>query len=339
MTKHYDSFHMGRCSIDLYSDDIGAPFPDITRFSAYVGGSPTNISVGARRLGLRTALLTAVGDDPVGEFILSFLRKERVGTDHIPVKKGRRTPAVLLGIEPPDRFPLVYYRENCADGDLSIEDVPVSEIAASTVFQFAGTNLSLEPSRSATVFAAETARRAGRTVVFDLDLRADQWLDIRYFGAAARDTMRVVDVVVGTADELKGTVAESASDATVTHSQVSDAHVAGDDDAAIAMILSLGPRVVIEKVGDRGARVHERTEGGTVVTEAPGFPVEVVNVLGAGDAFGAGLIYGHVQGWPWPRAARLGNACGAIVVTRHGCANFMPTLREAMDIADQHGGL
>lgn len=155
MAAAYDSFHMGRCSIDLYSDDIGAPFADITRFSAYVGGSPTNISVGARRLGLQSALLTAVGDDPVGEFILSFLRKEGVGTDHIPVKEDRRTPAVLLGIEPPDRFPLVYYRENCADGELSIEDVPVSEISAAHVFQFAGTNLSLEPSRSATVFAAE----------------------------------------------------------------------------------------------------------------------------------------------------------------------------------------
>lgn len=151
--------------------------------------------------------------------------------------------------------------------------------------------------------------------------------------------MRVVDVVVGTADELKGAVAERASDATVSHSQVSDAHVAGDGDAAIATILSLGPRVVIEKVGDRGARVHERSEAGTVVTDAQGFPVEVVNVLGAGDAFGAGLIYGHVQGWSWTQAARLGNACGAIVVTRHGCANFMPTLQEAMDLADRHGGL
>lgn len=100
-----------------------------------------------------------------------------------------------------------------------------------------------------------------------------------------------------------------------------------------------GPRVVIEKVGDRGARVHERSEAGTVVTDAQGFPVEVVNVLGAGDAFGAGLIYGHVQGWSWTQAARLGNACGAIVVTRHGCANFMPTLQEAMDLADRHGGL
>jgi len=339
MAEGYDAFHMGRCSIDLYSDDIGADFSDITRFSAYVGGSPTNISVGARRLGLKTALLTAVGDDPVGSFILSFLRREGVETAHIPAKEGRRTPAVLLGIQPPDRFPLVYYRENCADGDLSIEDVPIDEVSTSRVFQFAGTNLSLEPSRSATVFAAEVARRAGRTVVFDLDLRADQWRDIRFFGAAARDTMRVVDVVLGTADELKGAVAERATDASVTHSQVSDAHVEGDSSAAVETILGLGPSVVLEKVGDRGARVHERVVGEIRVTEAPGFPVDVVNVLGAGDAFGAGLIYGHVQGWSWQKAARLGNACGAIVVTRHGCANFMPTLQEAMDLADRHGGL
>ncbi len=339
MPAGYDVFHMGRCSIDLYSDDIGAPFAEISRFSAYVGGSPTNISVGARRLGLRTALLTAVGDDPVGEFILRFLREEGVVTDHIPIKIGRRTPAVLLGIEPPDRFPLVYYRENCADGDLTIEDVPTEDVAGSRVFQFAGTNLSLEPSRSATVFAAEVARKAGRTVLFDLDLRADQWPDVRYFGAAARDTMRVVDVVVGTGDELRGAVAASASDATVTHSQVSDARVAGDTNAAVEAILALGPSVVIEKVGEKGARVHEKTSSGVRVEEADGFPVEVVNVLGAGDAFGAGLIYGHVQGWSWSKAARLGNACGAIVVTRHGCANFMPTLPEALEIADRYGGL
>ena len=103
---------MGRCSIDLYSGDIGAPFEEITNFSAFVGGSPTNIAVGAQRLGLRTALITAVGEDPVGDFILRFLKNEGVVTDYIPRKEGTRTPAVLLGIEPPDKFPLVFYRHH-----------------------------------------------------------------------------------------------------------------------------------------------------------------------------------------------------------------------------------
>src|SRR5438105_4398753 len=143
---------MGRSSIDLYSNDVGAPFPEITSFAAYVGGSPTNISVGGRRLGLSTALLTAVGEDPVGDFVLAFLERESVETRFIPRKPGRRTSAVLLGIEPPDRFPLVFYRDNCADIELTVDDVLAAPVEEVGVFQFAGTNLSREPSRSATLF-------------------------------------------------------------------------------------------------------------------------------------------------------------------------------------------
>src|SRR5256885_6398313 len=120
--KSYDIIAMGRSSIDLYSNDIGAPFEEITSFAAYVGGCPTNISVGTRRLGLRPALLTAVGDDQVGNFILHFLRREDIETQFIPRKVGRRSSAVVLGIEPPDRFPLTYYRQTCADIALNIDE-------------------------------------------------------------------------------------------------------------------------------------------------------------------------------------------------------------------------
>ena len=161
MTKTYDTLHMGRSSIDLYSNDVGAPFSDINSFAAYVGGSPTNISVGARRLGLKSALLTAIGQDPVGQFIVDFLDKEGVETQFIPTKPEFRTSAVVLGIEPPDKFPLVYYRDNCADINLTIDDVLASPINDCKVFQFAGTNLSKEPSRSATMFAAEMAKKSG----------------------------------------------------------------------------------------------------------------------------------------------------------------------------------
>ena len=128
--RSYDVIAMGRSSIDLYSNDIGVPFVEITSFAAYVGGCPTNISVGARRLGLRSALFSAVGDDQVGNFILHFLRQEGVETRFIPTKPGRRSSAVVLGIEPPDRFPLTYYRENCADIQLTIDDVLATPIAA-----------------------------------------------------------------------------------------------------------------------------------------------------------------------------------------------------------------
>src|SRR5262249_54495854 len=136
MAKTYDLLCMGRSSIDLYSNDVGAPFVDITSFAAYVGGSPTNISVGANRLGLRVALLTAVGQDPVGDFILHFLNKEGVITQFIPRKPDNRTSAVVLGIEPPNKFPLVYYRDNCADINLNIDDVLAAPVTDCKVFQF-----------------------------------------------------------------------------------------------------------------------------------------------------------------------------------------------------------
>src|SRR5436853_5523934 len=180
--RSYDVIALGRSSIDLYSNDIGAPFVEIISFAAYVCVCPTNISVGTRRLGLRSALLTAVGEDQVGNFILHFLQHEGVETRFIPRKPGRRSSAVVLGIEPPDRFPLTYYRDNCADIYLTIDDVLASPIADSRVLLISGTGLSKEPSRSATVFAAELAHQAGRTVALDIDFRPDQWHDPRAFG-------------------------------------------------------------------------------------------------------------------------------------------------------------
>jgi 5-dehydro-2-deoxygluconokinase len=335
----HDAFHMGRSCIDLYSNDIGAPFAEITNFAAYVGGSPTNISVGVRRLGLRSGLLTAVGEDPVGEFVLRFLNAEGVDTSYIPKKPGRRTSAVALGIEPPDRFPLVYYRENCADAALSIDDVDACPIAEARVFQYAGTNLSVEPSRTATLYAAEVARAAGKTVVLDLDFRADQWPDPRSFGVAVRSGLHNVDVILGTADEIRAAVLTDPDAMSVTHSQVSDAQIEGDVRRAVPELMRHGPGVVIEKVGAEGARVHEVGDGSIDSRDAAGFPVEIANVLGAGDAFGAGFIYGIVQDWDLVRCARFGNACGAIVVTEHGCANFMPSLDEVNRFVDERGGL
>jgi len=332
----YDVLTMGRSSIDLYANDIGASFEDIESFAAYVGGSPTNISVGAQRLGLDAALLTAVGEDPVGDFILQFLEEEGVETTFIPRKEGRRSSAVLLGIEPPDRFPLVYYRDNCADQALTIDDVeaaPVSEVQA---FEFAGTNLSVEPSRSATLFAAEQAQEHGAEVVFDIDFRPDQWHDRRAFGVSVRSALSHTDVLLGTQDEIKAAMLASEEQVALEHSQVSDAEVRGDLDTAVEGLLELGPEVLIEKRGEEGACIHRP---GGPRTEVPGFPVDVHNILGAGDAFAAGFLYGLVNGADWYEAARLGNACGAIVVTEHGCANFMPTYDEVMAFVGERGGL
>lgn len=336
VSKTYDLLNMGRSSIDLYANDVGSPFVDITSFAAYVGGSPTNISVGARRLGLKTALLTAVGQDPVGDFILHFLEAEGVETAFIPRKPEHRTSAVILGIEPPDKFPLVYYRDNCADINLTIDDVLAAPIHDCKVFQFAGTNLSKEPSRSATLFAAEQARKAGAKVVFDIDFRPDQWHDIRAFGVQVGAALRLVDVAIGTEDEINAAMLSDVRQMQLTHSQVSDTRVEGDTRHAVLRMLAGGLDAVVEKVGAEGARIHLPDE---TIIDAPGFPVEIYNILGAGDAFGGGFLYGYVNEWGWYRSARLGNACGAIVVTKHGCANFMPTMDEVLAFAVPYGGL
>ena len=332
----YDTFHMGRSGMDLYSNDVGAEFVNIRSFSAYVGGSPTNMSVGCRRLGLKSALLTAFGEDPVGDFIERFLTDEGVDIRFSPRKPGRKTSAVVLGIEPPDRFPLVFYRDNCADIELTIDDVLAAPIGRSRVFQFAGTNLSREPSRSATFYAAEVARKAGTPVVFDLDFRPDQWHDPRAFGTTARSALAFVDIVMGTRDEINAAMLTDPRSVRLTHSQVSDARVSGNTARHVSDLLERGPSVVVEKRGEAGCRVHRR---GEKAEDVPGFPVEVQNILGAGDAFGAGFLYGYVKGWDLRKAARLGNACGAMVVTRHGCSISMPFLDEVMAFADERGGL
>ena len=339
IARSYDVITMGRSSIDLYSNDIGAPFVDISSFAAYVGGCPTNISVGTRRLGLRSALFTAVGEDQVGNFILHFLRQEGVETRFILTKPGRRSSAVVLGIEPPDRFPLTYYRENCADIEITIDDVLATPIADSRSLLITGTGLSKEPSRSATLFAAEAARQAGTPVMLDIDFRPDQWHDARAFGVTLRSALRLVDIVVGTDDEINAAMLTDASQISLTHSQISDAHVSGDISVAIQALLGLGPRVLAQKRGAAGSSVHLASNGSLPTQiEVPGFPVEVSNILGAGDAFASGFLYGFVKGWDWYKAARLGNACGAILVTKHGCANFMPTHDEVMAFIQGYGG-
>ncbi len=339
LSRSFDVLTMGRSSLDLYSNDVGAPFVEITSFAAFVGGCPTNISVGTRRLGLRSVLLTAVGDDQVGNFILHFLQREGVETQFIPRKPGRRSSAVVLGIEPPDRFPLTYYRDNCADIQLNIDDVLAAPIDGSRVLLISGTGLSKEPGRSATFFAAETAQQAGTAVALDIDFRPDQWDDPRAFGVTLRSALRLVDIVIGTDDEINAAMLVDSSQVSMTNSQISDAHVSGDINKAIQSLLDLGPRVLAQKRGASGATVHLVSNGGPPTQiDVPGFPVEVSNILGAGDAFASGFLYGFVKGWDWYKTARLANACGAILVTKHGCANFMPTNEEVMEFISGHGG-
>jgi 5-dehydro-2-deoxygluconokinase len=321
MPRQYDVLTMGRSSIDLYAHQIGVPMTEVTSFDAYVGGCPTNIAVGTRRLGLRSALLTAVGADEVGDFILNFLNRETIETRFIPRKPGRRTSAVLMSIQPPDRFPLTFYRDNCADRELTIDDVDRAPIADAELVVVTGTGLSHEPSRSATMHAAARAKRASTTVLVDIDYRPDQWPDRRTFASNVQALLRQADFAIGTEEELSAAV---------------DGAMRGDD--AAAAVLALGPGALVLKRGGAGATVYTPGNPRPVCIDVPPFPVEVLNVLGAGDAFASGFIYGLRQGWSLERSARVGNATGAIIVTRHGCANFMPTWAEVQAFVAERGG-
>lgn len=331
----YDLITMGRSSIDLYANDVGVPFADIKSFAAYVGGSPTNIAVGSRRLGLKVALLTAIGQDPIGEFILTFLKRENIDTSFIPTKPGTRSSAVVLGIEAGNKVPLVFYRGNAADIQLTINDVLETPIPKSKAFAFVGTNLSEDPSRSATFFAAEQARNAGVIVFCDLDLRADQWRDPLAFGVAIRSILPLVNVAFGTKEEILAAMLADPEKLRIERSQISAPEVTGDLKAAIAELLRTGPEALVVKRGATGCTVY-LPEGEAI--DVPGFPVEVFNVLGAGDAFASGFIYGHIKGWDWYKSARMGNACGAIIVTRHGCANHMGYEDEVLQFIEERGG-
>ena len=330
-----DIITMGRSSIDLYSQDIGEDFVNIKGFNAFVGGSPLNIAVGAQRLGLKTTLLTAVGKDKPGDFLLNFLKKENVNTEFIPQIEGARTSAVLLGIEPPDRFPLVYYRDNAADSQMTIDHVKAAEIKNFKLLEISGTALNIEPSRSAVFYAVEQAAENGVKVLLDIDFRADQWKDIRSFGLMVRAILPKVDIALGTEEEILAATLQDASQVSIAHQQISAPEIKGNLDDAIKKILATGVKVLIVKKGSKGATIYTKN---TEPKDVPGFPVEILNVLGAGDAFASGFIFGHLQGWDLYKSCRMGNASGAWVVQKPGCANDMPTYAEAMNLIESRGG-
>ena len=250
---------------------------DIKAFNAYVGGSPLNIAVGAKRLGLRSALLTGIGQDQIGDFLLAFLVKEGVETKFIPRKPGFRTSAVILGIQPPDNFPLVYYRENCADSKVTIDDVIHANIGSFRLFEISATALNVEPSRSAAFFAAEEAVKNKVPIIIDLDFRADQWHDARSFGVTTRAYLRNCSIALGTEEEILATMLSDPNQIQIKNQQISAPEIRGNVNAAIKEIMALGIEALIVKRGAKGSTIY--LKNGEVI-DVPGFPVEVMNVLG-----------------------------------------------------------
>lgn len=293
-------------------------------FAKYVGGSPTNTAVGAARLGLRTALITRVGADHMGRFISEQLQREGVDVSAVRTDPDRLTALVILGIRDREQFPLIFYRENCADMALVPDDIDEGLVASAGAILVNGTHLSTPSVFDASMKAIEIARKAGGKVVFDVDYRPVLWGltgkdsgENRYVPSAAvterlQSIVPLCDLIVGTEEEIR---------------------ILGGSDETIQSLKAVRERTTALLVCKTGAQgcvafpddIPGSLKGGIFV---PGYPVEVFNVLGAGDAFMAGFLSGWLRGVSLEQSCKLANACGALVVSRHGCAPAMPTSAE-----------
>jgi 5-dehydro-2-deoxygluconokinase len=323
---------VGRVNMDLYSRDIGAAFEDVTSFDAMVGGSPTNIAIGTARLGLRSGAATAAGDDRVGDYVLRYLRDEGVETRFIPRKPGKLTSLALLGVRPPSDFPLSFYREDPADIHLSIEDfdtIPLDEVSA---VELSGNAYSRGTCADAARHAAQRARELALTSFLDLDLRPTEWPAPQAYGAALREVLPLVDVAIGTEEEFYAALMPDPTPVMGGGPVPETEHA--DLDRRVEALLRDGVNAIALKRGPRGVTIL--TEGDRI--DVPGFPVEVLNTVGAGDAFASGLIRSRLRGLDWWAASRFANACGAITVTRHGCASAFPTEDEVEAFVAEQGG-
>jgi 5-dehydro-2-deoxygluconokinase len=322
--RAFDVICVGRAAVDLYGEQTGGRLEDMLTFAKYLGGSPANTSVGCARLGLKAAMLTRVGDEHNGRFVRETLAAEGVDVGHVVTDPRRLTALVFLGIRDKDTFPLLFYRDNCADMAISLADFDPAFIASAKALLLSGTHLSTRETYDACRTAMRFAREAGTRVVLDIDYRPVLWgltglgLGEQRFVASDRVSAHLQTVVAG-CDLIVGTEEEI--------------HIAGgstDTLAALRALRSLTPAVLVVKRGPMGCVVFpgaipDAVDKGVV---GPGFPVEVYNILGAGDAFMAGFLRGWLRDEPLERCAAYANACGALVVSRHGCAPAIPSWEE-----------
>ena len=333
--KTLDLIAVGRSSVDLYGEQIGGRLEDMASFAKYVGGSPTNTAIAAARLGLRTGLLTRVGADHMGRFIREQLIREGVDVRGVHSDPERLTALVVLGIRNQDSFPLIFYRENCADMALSEQDLDDAYIKSTRAVLINGTHLSTPGVFAASVGAARRVKADGGKVVFDVDYRPVLWgltakdLGENRFIADARVTERLqavlplCDLIVGTEEEL--CVLGGSVDLLAAIKNIRAR-------TAATLVCKRGPAGCVAFAGD----IPNDIDAGLFV---PGFKIKLLNVLGAGDAFMGGFLRGWLRDETLAVCCRFGNACGAIVVSRHGCAPEMPTWQELQLILSTRGEL
>ncbi len=324
MNKTLDVITIGRSSVDLYGAQIGGRLEDMGSFNKYIGGSPTNMAAGTARLGLRSALITRVGDEHMGRFIREELAREGVDVTGVKTDPERLTALVLLGIRDEEKFPLIFYRENCADMALCEEDIDEALIARSMSVVATGTHLSHPRTEKAVRKALELARKHGARTALDIDYRPNLWglaghgdgesrfVESSSVTAKLQATLYLFDLIVGTEEEF---------------------HIAGgsiDTIEALRAVRNVSKATLVCKRGADGAVAFSGAIPDTLDDgeSGPGYPIEVFNVLGAGDGFMSGLIKGWLENAPWPRALEYANACGAFAVSRHGCTPAYPSLEE-----------
>ncbi|MET8135320.1 MULTISPECIES: 5-dehydro-2-deoxygluconokinase [unclassified Streptomyces] len=322
----YELITMGRIGVDLYPLQTGVPLSRVTSFGKFLGGSATNVAVAAARLGRRTAVITRTGADPFGTYLHEALRDFGVDDRWVTAVPGLPTPVTFCEIFPPDDFPLYFYRQPKAP-DLEIEahELDLDAVRDARVFWMTGTGLCAEPSRTATLAALAHRARSG-TTVFDLDWRPMFWND------AAGDRTTSNDPAPGAAwgdpEVARPFYAEALRHATVAVGNVDEVEIATGErepHAAAAALLEAGVELAVVKQGPKGVLAVHR-DGTTA--EVPPLPVEVLNGLGAGDAFGGSLCHGLLAGWDLERIMRHANAAGAIVASRLECSSAMPTPHE-----------
>jgi 5-dehydro-2-deoxygluconokinase len=323
--RRFDLACLGRLALDLYAQQFGARLEDVSSFAKYLGGSSANIAFGAARLGLKAAMISRVGDEQVGRYLLETLRREGCDTSMVQLDAERLTGLVLLGLKDRDTFPLLFYRENCADMAIDATAIAEDFIADCRALLITGTHLSQPGVRSASTAALAHAARHGTVRVLDIDYRPVLWGLTRRgeganrFVADARVTASLqamlpqFDLLIGTEEEF-----------------LIAGGVPGDLLASLRRVREVTPAALVVKLGAKGCcfvdgAVPARLEDAPT---AVGERIEVFNVLGAGDAFAAGLMTGLLRGQGFMGAAKLANACGAIVVSRHACAPAMPTPAE-----------
>lgn len=315
-----DVICMGRVAVDLYAEQIGISLEEVQSFKKYLGGCAGNIAVGTARLGLQSSMLSCVGADAMGQFLKNELQKEKVDVRALRETKDHLTGLVLLGIDPPHRFPLIFYRRDCADMQLQKEDIDTSLLSLSKSLLITGTGLSTDSMRAVSHHAVEQAKSLQTKVIFDLDYRPVLWgLTSQGDGESRYKSSDKVSqhyqAMLPHCDLLVGTEEETL--------------IAGKADTlsiALQTIRSYSDAPIVVKKGERGCHVYLGDIHSPLVS--PCFPVDILNVLGAGDAFMSGLLRGLLRGEDWEIAAKYANAAGAIVVTKHGCAPAMPSFDE-----------